>query len=136
MRRLWSDESARFVEDAFTLPILILVAVGMLNVLLYGVADAVAYNAAEYAARQASVAQANAAGVAVAAANQRLQALPFSAAQFRVSAYVHNRRGGLDAVTVSFSVPNYFRGLAALFGVNMPPRLSGKAVSYFRHEGW
>lgn len=135
MRRFWKDAEARLIEDALTLPILLLVAIGMLNVFVYGVASVSAANAADYAARQASVAQANVAGVAAAAAWQRLNRLPMGA-QFQVSVQGAARRGQMNAVVVSYAVPNWFRGLAAMFGVSMPATLHGTAVSYFRHEGW
>ena len=129
------DERARLIEDALTLPILLLVTVAMLNVFLYGLAGVSASNAAEYAARQASVAQANQQAVAVTAAQSRLNKLPIGA-QFHVAATAPARRGTRVTVTVTYDVPNWFRGLAAMFGVKTPPTLHGRAVSYFRKEGW
>ncbi len=135
MRRFFADGRARLIEDALTLPILLLVTVAMLNVFLYGVASVSAANAAEYAARRASVAQANPAGVARAAAQQRLGRLPLGA-HFAVGVRTGTHRGQTDMVIVTYAVPNWFRGLAAMFGVSTPAVLRGHAVSYFRHEGW
>jgi hypothetical protein len=39
-------------------------------------------------------------------------------------------------VTVQYRVPNYFKGLASLFGVSTPSELSGTVTQYFRKEGW
>ena len=135
MRRFWEDNQARLIEDALTLPILLLVAVAMLNAFVYGIASVSAANAVEYAARQASVAQSDPASAAFAAAWQRLDSLPMGV-QFQVYVYAGASRGQTDAVSVTYAVPNWFRGLAAMFGVNTPPTLKGTAVSYFRHEGW
>lgn len=133
--KFFRDERARLIEDALTLPVLLLVTVAMLNVFMYGLAGISAANAAEYAARQATVAQANQQAVAVAAARGRLEQLPIGA-QFHVSATAPARRGARVTVTVTYDVPNWFRGLAAMFGVDTPPTLHGQAVSYFRKEGW
>ncbi len=136
MHRFWKDTQARLIEDALTLPILLLVAVALLNVFVYGIAAMSAANAADYAARQASVAQSDAGTVAANAAWQRLNRMPMANVQFNVSVQATGQRGRLDAVVISYAVPNWFRGLAAMFGANMPPSLTGTAVSYFRHEGW
>jgi hypothetical protein len=41
------------------------------------------------------------------------------------------------AVQVSYTVPNYFGGLAGFFGVSTPENFTNTATSYyFRQEGW
>jgi hypothetical protein len=39
-------------------------------------------------------------------------------------------------VAVTYRVPNYFGGLAQLFGVGTPGQFQGTARAFFRQEGW
>lgn len=136
MRRwYWKDERGRLIEDALTLPILLMVSLALLNFFLYGVAGAVAQNAAHYAARVGAVAQSDPAGAARSAALQKLRSVDM-AARYQVAVQASDQRGGEVRVVVTYRVPNYFRGLLAMFGVSTPAWMEGQAVGVFRHEGW
>ena len=135
IRRFVSDHRGRLVEDALTLPVLLLVAVALVNFTLYGMAAAVAQNAANYAARMGAVAQRNSAAVAESAAWQKIHAVHIGA-DFQVTVQAADRRGSVVVVKVTYRVRNYYAGLAAMLGVHSPAYLVGHAEGRFRHEGW
>ncbi len=54
---------------------------------------------------------------------------------YAVSASGGGQPGALLAVSVEWSVPNYFQGLLGFFGASVDD-FSGSAVAYFRQEGW
>lgn len=125
---------AELDEAALALPVVLLVSIGLVNLAIFGSVALNAANAANYGARMGSMAQVNPLGHAVSAANQKLSALP--AGTYSVSAGGNTVAGGIMWVQINYQAPNYFRGLASLFGVNAPANLSGSVRQYFRREGW
>ena len=81
-----------------------------------------------------SVAQSDPSGVAVASAYQMLSAAPVG--NYAVSVLGSGLPGDLLIVQVSYTVPNYFAGLAGFFGVDTAQEFSNAAMAYFRQEGW
>lgn len=134
MRRFLRDCKAELDEAALSLPIILLVSLGLINMTLFGSAAVNAANAANFGARMGSVAQSNPMGYAVSAAQQKLSALPIG--EYSISTGGNASVGGVMWVTVQYSVPNYFQSLAGLFGVSTPDDLSGSVTQYFRKEGW
>lgn len=133
IRRLFSRR-AELDEAAFALPVLLLVGIALVNLAILGFAAANASNAAEYAARMGSVALRDQTGVARSAAMSKVSAV-------QVGTYAVSVRGGGSPgsrieVAVTYRVPNFFSGLAGLFGVGTPPQFQGTARAYFRQEGW
>ena len=135
-RRFLADRRGKLIEDALTLPVLLLVTFGLLNVFQFGLAGVVAANAANYGARMGAVAQANSAQVAAQAAWQKLQASRLPQGRFTVSVEASDERGSVVVVRVTYRVPNYAYRLATLFGAHLPAHLTGQAEGRFRHEGW
>jgi len=128
------SKRAELDEAAFALPVLLLVSLALVNMAFLGFAAVNASNAAEYGARMGSVAITNPSGTAASAALAKANAV-------RVGNYTVSVRGGGSPgsrieVAVTYSVPNYFSGLASLFGVGTPPQFQGTARAYFRQEGW
>jgi hypothetical protein len=134
MRQLFRDLRAELDEAALVLPVLLLISLGLVNLGILGFTAVNAGNAANFGARMGSVAQSDPAGVAVSSAYQMLSAVPVGV--YSVSVSGGGLPGDLLVVQVSYSVPNYFGGLAGLFGVNTPGNFSSTASSYFRQEGW
>ena len=133
MGAFWQDERARLVEDALTLPVILLVVVALFNLALFGVAALNASNAAHYGARMGSVAQANPAGIAASAAWRKLNAVPVG--EYTVAVTGDYTPGGYVTVTVTYRVPNFFDGLLGLFGGRVGD-LQGQVTATFRKEGW
>ncbi len=128
------ERGSGIAEAAITLPVLLLVMLALFNMAIYGFAGIHAANAANFGARAGSVAQSDPVGEASAATWASLDAAPVGT--YAVSVTSAGPRGSLLAVQVAYRVPNYFQGLAALFGGNLPAEFQGTAVSYFRKEGW
>jgi hypothetical protein len=133
LRRLLHDPRGEMAEAAVTLPIVMLAALAIVNLTIAGFASVNAANAANYGARIGSVNQENPSGAAVAAANQMLANTPIG--DYIASASGGGPPGSLLAVTVSWEVPNYFKGLMSFFGASLDD-FSGTTVAYFRQEGW
>ncbi|MGB9801105.1 MAG: hypothetical protein ACPLUL_13525, partial [Thermanaerothrix sp.] len=106
----------------------------LVNLALLGFAAVNAGNAAEYGARMGSVALANQASAAYSAAQQKVSAVRVGS--YTVSVSGGGRPGARIEVAVTYRVPNYFGGLASLFGVSTPSQFQGTARAYFRQEGW
>lgn len=134
LRRFLRDTRGDMAEAAITLPVVLLVALMMINMTIAGFASVNANNAANYGARVGSVTQGGAAAAAVAAARQALASAPVG--EYRVSASGGGPPGSTVVVQVTWSVPNYLSGLAALFGGSTPDTFSGTATATFRQEGW
>ena len=133
-RQYDTEKGQSMVETAIVLPPVLLVMFAMINLALAGFASVNASNAANYGARVASVAQHNQAGIAMAAAQEMVdQAM---VGEYRVSAGGGGRRGAQIVVSVDWSVPNFFGGLAAVFGGNFSSEIEGMARASFRQEGW
>ena len=124
---------AEVAEAAITLPVAILVALFMANATLAGFASVNANNAANYGARIGSVTQGGSAGAAAGAANQALSAARVG--EYQVSVSGGGAPGSTIAVSVEWSFPNFFAGLAAMFGATTDD-FEGRAVSFFKQEGW
>jgi hypothetical protein len=134
LRRILRDPRAELEEAALVLPLLLLVSLALVNMAMLGFAAVNAGNAANYGARMGSVAQSNPAGVAIDSAYQMLSAAPVGT--YSVSVAGGGLPGDVVAVRVRYTVPNYFGGLAALFGIPFPGEFTHTATSYFRQEGW
>ena len=134
MSRLFRDRRAELDEAALVLPVLLLISIGLVNLAILGFAAINAGNAANYGARMGSVAQSDASGVAISSAYQMLSAAPVGS--YTVSVAASGQPGDMLIVQVSYTVPNYFGGLAGLFGVNTPGNFTSTVTSYFRQEGW
>jgi hypothetical protein len=134
MRRRIASRRAELDEAALALPVLLLISLALINLGLLGFAAVNAGNAAEYGARMGSVALADQAGAAYAAALAKVNAAPVGSYTVNVSG--GGRPGSRIEVAVTYRVPNYFGGLAAMFGVSAPSYFQGAARAYFRQEGW
>ena len=134
MRKLIGDRCAELDEAAMVLPVLLLISLALVNLALLGFAAVNAGNAANFGARMGSVAQSDSSGVAVSSAYQMLTAVPVGT--YTVSVTGSGLPGDMMIVQVSYTVPNYFGGLAGFFGVSTPADFTNIATSYFRQEGW
>ncbi len=128
------ERGSVLAEAALTIPVMLLLTLGLVNLALYGFAAVNAANAARYGARAGSVAQGNAAAVAQSATWAALNAAPVGT--YTVQVYPAGPRGSLMRVAVYYEVPNYYQGLAALFGGNASSTFVGRAEAFFRREGW
>lgn len=121
------------VENAITIPVVLLATFALVNLAMAGYASVAANNAANYAARVASVHQTDPVGAALAACSHALQA---GIGQYNCSVSASTWPGGVVTVQVDWEVPNYFTGLLTIFGVSTEATIKGRAVSVFRKEGW
>jgi hypothetical protein len=128
------DQRGEMDEAVIVFPLLLLIAIGLVNMGLLGVAAVNAGNAANYGARMGAVAQNNPAGVARTYAGQAIQAAPIGTYSISVSG--GGTPGSAVTVQVNYRVPNYFAALVGFFGVDISPEFSGVASSNFRQEGW
>jgi hypothetical protein len=134
MRKLLHDYRGELDEAALVLPVLLLISLGLVNMGILGFAAVNAGNAANYGARMGSVAQSDPTGVAAASAYQMLSAVGVGTYTVEVSG--SGLPGDMMVVLVTYSVPNYFGGLAGFFGVSTPGSFTSSVSSYFRQEGW
>ena len=134
LMRAIRDRRGEMDEAVIVFPLLLLIAIGLVNMALLGVAAVNAGNAANYGARMGAVAQTNPAGVARTSAGQAIQIAPIGTYSISVSG--GGAPGSAVTVQVSYRVPNYFAALVGFFGVDISPEFSGAASSYFRQEGW
>lgn len=133
LRRMTSRR-AELDEAAFALPVLLLVSLALVNMALLGFAAVNASNAAEYGARMGSVALNNQAAAAYSAAQGKVAAVQVGT--YAVSVSGGGSPGARVDVAVTYRVPNYFGGIARLFGASAPNQFQGTARAYFRQEGW
>jgi Flp pilus assembly protein TadG len=134
MHKLFHDLSGELDEATLVLPLLLLISLGLVNLAILGFSAVNAGNAANYGARMGSVAQSDPAGTAASSAAQMLSAIPVG--EYTVSVSGSGLPGDRITVQVSYSVPNFFGGLAGFFGVNTPGIFSSTVTSTFRQEGW
>lgn len=136
LKRFATDGSGSLMEMAIIMPMMLLLSLGMLNLVLYGVAGIHANNAANYAARRGSVAQVNPEGVAAAAAAQKLSVVNLGT--YNVSVSSAGPRGSLVRVDITYSVPSYVGQLAVMVGApnGSLQTLQNTTTVYFRKEGW
>ncbi len=132
-RWILGEEGGSMVESAFTIPILILLAIALVNLSLAGFASVTASGAADYAARIGAVSQSNPAGAAAGAAVRMLRT---GVGRYHVSVSAASQPGGYVTVRVGWEVPNMFSGLLAFFGGHASGTIHGEAVSTQRKEGW
>ncbi len=128
------EKGQSLVEAAITFPVMLLILFGLITIGMIGFAAVNANNAANYGARMGSVSQSAQASVASNSALSMLSAATVGTYSVGVSG--GGSPGDLMIVQVTYSVPNYFQGLTALFGVSSPDKFTGDAFSYFRQEGW
>lgn len=128
------ERGQSLVEAAITFPVMLLILFGLITMGMIGFAAVNANNAANYGARVGSVAQSAQASVASNSALSMLSATTVGTYSVGVSG--GGAPGDLIIVQVTYSVPNYFQGLTAFFGVSSPEKFTGDAFSYFRQEGW
>ena len=133
-QRFLRDRRGSLVEAALTLPLMVLITLGLINLALAGIVGLHANNAANYAARRGSVAQQASASVAASAAWEKLSAVKIG--EYGVDVAASGGRGGTVNVVVSYRVPNYFASLASFFGGGASAFIEGQSISTFRHEGW
>lgn len=134
LKRFLADEHGDFVQAALTLPVILLVTLGLVNMALLGIAGINANNAANYGARRGSMAQRDVTSIAGAAAWEKINQAPVGT--YSVSVAGGGGRGSRIAVQVSYQVPNFFGGLGTFFGRESSPMFEKEVVSYFRQEGW
>lgn len=134
LRLLRARRGGSLAEFALVAAPLLLVSLGLINLAAFGVAGANANNAANYGARMGAVAQENQTAYATNATWEKLSAAPIGTYEVSVSA--PGAPGGLVAVQVTYTVPNFIGGLTSFFGVGMPDVFQRTAISYFRQEGW
>jgi hypothetical protein len=134
MHKLLGDLSGELDEATLVLPLLLLISLGLVNLAILGFSAVNAGNAANYGARMGSVAQSDPTGVAASSAAQMLSAIPVG--EYTVSVSGSGLPGDRIVVQVSYSVPNFFGGLAGFFGVSTPGVFSSTVTSTFRQEGW
>ncbi len=127
------EKGQSLIEAAVGTPILLLVLLGIINLAMFGIAGMNASNAANYGARRASVAQSNVQTVALSNTQSKLAEVPVGTYSVNVSG--GGERGSLIQIAVSYQVPNFFGGIASLFGGSSEDMRS-QTVSYFRQEGW
>lgn len=132
-RWILGDDGGSMVESAFTIPILVLLAIALVNLSLAGFASVTASGAADYGARIGAVNQVNPVGAAVAAASSMLRA---GVGRYSVTASGSTAPGSYVTVRVRWEVPNMFSGMLAFFGGHASGSIHGEAVSTQRKEGW
>ncbi|MGC8945996.1 MAG: TadE/TadG family type IV pilus assembly protein [Anaerolineae bacterium] len=125
------DERGEITEFALVAPLILLVLIGLVNFALAGYASAVAQQAAAFGARRGSVAQQNAGAVAVAEAQAMLQQIRVGSYQVRLLA-PGGTPGSVLVVEVRWRVPNFFKRFPGLITADF----EGRAVAFFRQEGW
>ncbi len=134
LKRFAADEDGSLMEMAIVTPMMLLLTLGMLNLVLFGVAGIHANNAANYAARMGSVAQTNPEGVAASAAARKLAVVGLGTYNVAVSSA--GPRGSLVRVEVTYSVPSYIGQLMTLVGAPAIQTMQNTTSVYFRKEGW
>ncbi len=124
-------------EFAFTVPLLLLLTMALLQWGLLAYGSAAATNATRHGARAGSVALADPAGVAYREALQAARtAFPLGSARVYILAPGGTPGTVLKVRVVYEGVPNFLAPIAGLFpGLNARPfTLKGEAT--FRQEGW
>ncbi len=131
--RLHRDErGTEMIEAALTIPIVVTLLMGMVNLGITVYAGQMAQEAARYGARVAATAQSNPAGMAyAAAASFASSSFHTGSPQVQVLA-PGGVAGSTITVRVTYRVPNFMGGLVP--GVPNPIVVSGEATS--RQEGW
>jgi Flp pilus assembly protein TadG len=135
-RKQSHEQGSALVEMALTIPVVLLVALVIIQFGVTAFAGSAAEAAARQGARVGSVAQVNPAGYAVAEA-RRVAFTSFSAGNPQVIALAPGGVVGSElTIRVTYQVPNFVGSLGGLFfGLPADPiSVSGQAS--FRREGW
>ncbi len=137
MRLQRSQRGDVFAETAFTLPVVLLVTLGLIQGGLLAYAASAASQAARHGARMASVAQGGlGAAVAVSEAYQTARQLfPMGAPEVELLS-PGGAPGTEITVRVTVWAPNVLSPLSALFPVLPRGPLPVTASATFRQEGW
>ena len=122
------------VEAALTTPLMVLLALVMVNFALAGHARNAAQHAADTGARMGSVAFVQARQQAQSSAEAALQHCLCEARVLSVTA--SDTPGGEVQVVVEWTVANYIQPLMQLFGSQMAGPFQGTATATYRKEGW
>ncbi len=122
------------VEAALTMPLMLLLALVLVNFALVGHARNAAQHAAHFGARMGSVAFVEAGSQARRSAASVLDNCLCQAQVARVIAT--DVPGGEVTVEVQWTVQNYFKPLLAVFGGTLPDAFTGTASASYRKEGW
>lgn len=123
------------VEAALTMPLMVLLALVLVNFALVGQARNAAQNAANFGARMGSIAFTDADRHARENAEAALQHCLCTARVTDVQA--QDTPGGEVIVEVEWEVENYFHSLFQYLGGNsLPVRFTGTATASYRKEGW
>ncbi len=130
----WRQREGDMVEAALTMPLMVLLALVLVNFALVGQARNAAQNAADVGARMGSVAFTGARQQAQNSAEAALQHCLCDARVVSVAAT--DTPGGEVQVVVEWTVLNYVQPLMQLFGSQMSDRFRGTATATYRKEGW
>ena len=122
------------VEAALTMPLMVLLALVLVNFALVGHARTASQQAAHFGARMGSIAFAGAELQARQSAESVLSGCLCQAQVSHVAAT--DNPGGEVTVEVQRTVPNYFQSLLSLFGGTLPATFTGTTSATFRKEGW
>lgn len=127
-----------FAETAFTLPIILLVTVGLIQAGLLAYASNAAAQAARHGARMASVAQGGLGpAIAVMEAYQTARQLfPMDSAPAVELLSPGGVPGSEITVRVTLHAPNVLAPLSALFPVLPRSPFPVQSIATFRQEGW
>lgn len=130
----WRQREGDMVEAALTMPLMVLLALVMVNFALVGQARNAAQHAADVGARMGSVAFTGAKQQARDSAEAALQHCVCDAQVVKVSA--SDSPGGEVQVEVEWTVDNYMQPLMQFFGSQIPDQFRGTATATYRKEGW
>lgn len=122
------------VEAVLTLPLMMLLALALVNFAVVGQARSAAQNAAHFGARMGSVAIRDAEQEARRGAERALQHCLCRARVQLVRA--QDAPGGEVEVRVEWEVDNHFHALLALFDGSATDTFQGTATASYRREGW
>lgn len=133
-RFLFAKRGDQFAQTALVLPIIMLSAMGLLDLTMAGFASVNANNAANYGARIGSVTQRGAGSAAYSGALT-------SISHAEVGDYIVNVSGGgfpgaETTVQVDWEVPNHMASISTLWGGTADSQLDGTSLATFRQEGW
>lgn len=131
------ERGSVYGEAAFTIPLIMLVTLMLLQAGLLAWGVSAASNAARHGARMGAVAQSNPAAVAVGEARRvARREFPLDGSP-TVSLLAPGGRPGSElTVRVTLDVPNIIGPLAAFFGGRLPAAWQVSGEASFRQEGW
>jgi len=122
------------VEAALTMPLMVLLALALVNFAWVGHARNASQHAAHFGARMGSTAFTEAAAQARHSTEAVLRDCLCQAQVVKVAAT--DVPGGEVTVEVQWAVRNYFSPLLSLFGGTLPDTFQGTVSASYRKEGW